>query len=163
MRGRIHQINVKPATPGEHGLPKWPVESAQITRAGLLGDFNIYRHESRHDDPDSAVLLMSLETLEQLNAEGWPLRPGDIGENFTTAGIPYARFSPGKTFRLGTAEVQISRACKPCTNLYLLPYVGVEKGPGFLKVMLDRRGWYARVLKEGRAKKGDSIEELSPT
>jgi hypothetical protein len=84
LPGRVHQINMKPLTQGERGLPKKPVKEVQVTKAGLDGDFNKYRHEKKNDDPDSAVLLMPLETIRQLNEEGWPIRPGDIGENFTT-------------------------------------------------------------------------------
>jgi MOSC domain-containing protein YiiM len=155
--GRVYQINVKPMTPGARGLPKISVGSASITKNGVDGDFNVYRHEELDDDPDSAVLLMPLETLQKLNGEGWPIRPGDIGENITTEGIPYNEFSPSRKFVLGSVEVQVSRACTPCDNLFLLPYVGREKGPEFLKVMLGRRGWYARVLREGRVRKGDAI------
>jgi len=161
--GRVYQINVKPATPGERGLPKKPVESVRVTRAGLVGDFNIYRQEKLKGDPDSAVLLMPIETISELNSEGWPVKPGDLGENFTTIGLAYGSFSPGKTFGLGGATIEISRACNPCTNLYLLPYVGPARGPSFLKVMLGRRGWYARVKGEGRVTRGDPIGEISPT
>jgi MOSC domain-containing protein YiiM len=158
--GRVFQINLKPETPGSRGLPKYPVPSVLITRSGVEGDHNVYRHEELGDDPDSAVLLMPLETLNALNDEGWPIKPGDIGENITTEGIPYDQFQPGRTFAVGGARVQISRACDPCANLYLLPYVGEEKGPAFLKTMLGRRGWYARVTGEGTVRTGDTITEL---
>jgi MOSC domain-containing protein YiiM len=157
MRGTVHQISLKPKKTGERGLPKRSVSAATITEAGVEGDFNRYRHEELGDDPDSALLLMPIETLEELNREGWPVRPGDLGENITTQGIPYAGFSPGTTFKLGDASIEVSRACEPCTNLYELPYVGESRGPAFLKVMLNRRGWYARVLRGGRVAQGDSI------
>ena len=158
--GRVYQINVKGATPGEHGLPKKPVDSVQVTKAGLTGDFNLYRTEKLHGDPDSAVLLMPLETISQLNSEGWPIRPGEIGENFTTTGLAYETFSPGKRFSVGGVTVEVSRPCDPCKNLYLLPFVGKANGPRFLKVMLGRRGWYARVKTGGRVSRGDAILEL---
>ncbi len=157
MAGKILQINIKGRIPGSRGLPKSPVSSATITKHGLRGDFNVYRHEKLNDEPDSAVLLMPLETIEQLNKEGWPIRPGDIGENITTIGIAYGDLSPGMKVSLGETELEISRACDPCTNLYLLPYVGEQKGPQFLKTMSGRRGWYARVIKEGTVRKGDVI------
>ncbi len=160
--GSVHQINIKPKTSGEHGLPKNPVDSVKVTRAGLAGDFNLFRQERLGGDPDSAVLLMPLETILELNAEGWSVRAGDLGENFTTAGIPYDGFSPGKAFRLGDAVVEVSRACDPCKNLYLLPYIGEANGPNFVKVMHGRRGWYARVRTEGTVRRGDAIEELRP-
>ena len=134
-----------------------PVDSALVSTAGIEGDFNVYRHEERNDDPDQALLIMPIETIRELNAEGWPIRPGDLGENFTTRGIPYNTFSAGKVFAAGGVRFQISKACDPCTNLYLLPYVGESKGPGFLKTMLGRRGWYARVLSEGKVRAGNPI------
>jgi MOSC domain-containing protein YiiM len=161
LSGVIQQINVKPSTPGERGLPKKPVDSALVTREGVRGDFNIYRHEKLRDDPDSALLLMSIEKIRELNSEGWPIRPGDLGENFTVAGIPYSEFVVGKVFAVGQLRLQIARRCDPCTNLYGLPYVGSSKGPEFLKVMLGRRGWYARVLEEGWVKTGDKIVDLT--
>ena len=161
MSGQVYQINIKPETMGERGLPKEPVGHALITKSGLRGDFNRYRHEELDDDPDSALLLMPIEVLRTLNGEGWPIRPGDLGENITTSGVEYEQFGPGRVFTVGEAVVQISRSCEPCNNLYLLPYVGEAKGAAFLKVLLHRRGWYARVVKEGEVTTGDSISETS--
>lgn len=160
MTGVVQQISVKPHVKGEYGLPKKPVDLAHVTRAGVQGDFNIYRHEEMDDDPDQAILIMPIETIEKLNEEGWPVRPGDLGENLTTSGIPYESFSIGKTFIAGGVRLQISKPCEPCTRLYSLPYVGKSKGPGFLKVMLGRRGWYARVVVEGRVRAGDSVTSV---
>ena len=159
MPGVVEQINVKPEKAGERGLPKAPVVSAKVTPAGVEGDFNVYRHEEKGDDPDSALLIMPIETMRELNAEGWPVRPGDLGENLSTSGIPYDGFAVGKTYTAGEVRFQISRPCDPCDNLYLLPYVGRSRGPTFLKVTLGRRGWYARVLRGGRVSKGDPIVE----
>jgi MOSC domain-containing protein YiiM len=153
----VQRINVKALVQGERGLPKKPVDSAFVSFAGVQGDFNVYRHEEREDDPDSALLIMPIETIKELNSEGWPIKPGDLGENFTTTGIPYGSFAVGKVFTAGEVRFQISRACDPCDNLFLLPYVGQSRGPKFLKTMLGRRGWYARVLKEGRIRAQDRI------
>jgi MOSC domain-containing protein YiiM len=134
------------------------VDQIRISAGGVEGDFNRYRHEEQRDEPMQAVLLMPVETLRTLNSEGWPIQEGDIGENITTEGIPYEEFHPGDRFRVGNALLQISKPCVPCTNLYLLPYVGESKGPGFLKTMLDRRGWYASVIHGGVVRSGDVIE-----
>lgn len=155
--GRVVQVNRKSPVPGERGLPKVPVGEARITRAGLDGDFNVYRHEVSRDDPRMAVLLVPLETLEEFQREGWPVRPGDLGENLTTSGIPYEAFVPGRRFRVGEAVVEISKPCTPCENLFLLPYVGNDRGPEFLRVTLGRRGWYASVVREGRVRPNDPI------
>ena len=159
MAGVLQQVNAKARKEGESGLPKVPLDSALVTIAGVIGDFNVYRHEQLQDDPDSALLILPIETIRELNSEGWPVKPGDLGENFTTRGIPYDALVPGKAFAVGEVRFQISRACNPCDNLFLLPYVGLSKGALFLKATHGRRGWYARVLREGRVAPGDRIKE----
>jgi len=155
--GRVLEIHRKPETPGEHGLPKPSVRSARLTRHGVEGDFNRWRHETQADDPAMAILVIPRETIDQLNREGWPVRPGDLGENITSAGIQYDDFAPGRRFRAGEAVLEVTKACTPCDNLYLLPYVGATKGPEFLKLMQGRRGWYARVVQEGTVRAGDRL------
>jgi MOSC domain-containing protein YiiM len=157
--GRVQEVHRKPERPGEHGLPKPAVEEIQIGPGGVTGDFNRYRHEELADEPTSAVLLIPSETLRELRNEGWPVRPGDLGENVTTEGIAYDAMPPGTLLRFARGpEVEITRPCDPCTNLYLLPYVGEAQGPKFVKTMLHRRGWYARVRVPGAIRPGDRIE-----
>lgn len=161
MQGVIHQIHRKPQTPGERGLPKQLVPEARVLSGGVEGDYNKYRQEKLQGDPDSALLLLPLETLQQLVVEGWTVQPGDLGENVTTRGLPYESFPAGTRLRLGNeVEIEVARACQPCKNLYLLPYVGPQRGPEFLKTMRDRRGWYARVLQSGTIWQGDPIRVL---
>lgn len=101
VHGNVFQINVKPETVGQRGLPKYPTQRALVTRSGLDGDFNRWRHEEAHDDLAMAILLIPLETIEELQGEGWPIKPGDIGENFTTEGIPYSSFAPESIIKSG--------------------------------------------------------------
>ena len=159
--GHVYQLNRKSQTPGERGLPKHPVPEAEVTRAGVEGDYNVYRHDVSRDDPATAVLIVPMETIEQFRREGWPVRPGDLGENITSVGIPYAEFAPGRQFRVGEVVLEVTKPCTPCKNLFLLPYVGHDQGPAFLKATLDRRGWYAKVVTEGRVRTGDPIAPVS--
>lgn len=169
MNGRVVQINRKPETPGQHGLPKLSVDSIRVTHQGLEGDFNRFRHHAKADDPGRAVMLFPLETIQELNAEGWPVKPGDMGENITTEGIPYDDFAPGARYRLGEIIIQISEPCIACRNLESLPYVTEEKVADFIKTLthmeggtlVNRRGWYAAVLQEGTVSQGDAIEPLA--
>jgi MOSC domain-containing protein YiiM len=155
--GRVYRLSRKPHTPGQRGLPKVAVPAARLTRHGVEGDYNVYRHDVAHDDPAMAILIMPIEMLRTLDREGWPVQPGDLGENLTTVGIPYEAFAPGRRFRVGEVELEVTKACTPCDNLYQLPYVGPERGPEFLRVTLDRRGWYARVLREGTVRTDDPV------
>jgi len=158
IHGTVLRLGAKPRVAGERGLPKPELAEARLLLSGVEGDYNLYRETQKAGDPDMALLLMPAETLAELAREGWPVRPGDLGENVTTSGISYDSLRPRRTLRIGRAVVQTSKACEPCDNLYALPYVGREKGPAFLKTMLGRRGWYARVVAEGRVRKGDAID-----
>lgn len=156
--GRIVGLFVKARVPGEPGLPKHAVPETELLPTGARGDFNNYRTEELRGDPDSAVLLLPHEILDELRAEGWPVRPGDLGENIATRGIPWSVFRPDRTVRVGSAVLRTTRECTPCERLRSLPYVGTEKLPQFMRATLSRRGWYARVAVSGVTKLGDPIE-----
>ena len=158
--GTVLRLGAKGEKPGERGLPKPEQLRARFTVEGVEGDYNLYRQTNKHGDPEMAVLILPVETLERLQAEGWPVQPGDVGENVTSSGIAYDALRPPRRAKIGEAMVVTSRPCDPCDNLFLLPYVGRERGPAFLKAMLGRRGWYARVLHPGWVRRGDPIELL---
>jgi MOSC domain-containing protein YiiM len=138
------------------------VSRLTITPEGVEGDYNRWRTEKANGDLDQAVLLLSQEILAGLQAEGWPVQPGDLGENVTVAGLPPDALRDGAVVRLGDVVLEVSKACDPCTILYNLPYVGVDRGPEFLRVMHGRRGWYARVLQGGTVQQNAPIEVTEP-
>jgi len=158
--GHILQINVKDIKAGKPGLPKYPIDRAYLSSAGVEGDFNHYRTSDLQGDPDQALLIMTIDAIERLNQEGWPIEPGHIGENVTVDGIAYDDFTPGRQVRVGDAIVEITKACTPCVNLYKLPYIGEERGPEFLRAMNNRRGWYARVVEQGDIAPGATVKLL---
>lgn len=161
--GLVYQINIKEYVKGECGLPKKEVPSALIGEFGVSGDTNNFRFKQKKEDPaNRAVLLIPLETLDDLKKEGWPVNPGDLGENITTQGIPYDEFAPGERFTIGSAEIRIQSQAGPCGNLKKLPYITPENYSAFKETLKGRRGWYARVVKEGTVNKHDSIEATLP-
>lgn len=153
-------MSVKPQVRGEYGLPKFAVEELRVTAEGAEGDHNNYRMKKLAGDLDQAILVVSDEVLRQLNAEGWPVRPGDLGENLTLGEVAESSLQPGTRIQLGDVALEITLRCEPCTELYSLPYVGQEKGPGFVRTMVDRRGWYARVLSPGVIRHDTPVEIL---
>lgn len=157
MTGSLLQLNVKPRIPGEFGLPKKPVQSLRVTPAGAEGDYNRWRTETLNGDPDQAILVVTRELLDGLAAEGWPVRPGDLGENLTLDGIAEAALHPGVRLRSGALLLEVTKPCVPCTELYSLPYLGKERGPEFVRTAVGRRGWYARVLEGGTVTTGAAI------
>ncbi len=156
--GRVVGLFVKGEVPGEPGLPKESVPELDLTPAGARGDFNHYRTEELHGDPDSAILLLPHELLDALREDGWPVGPGHLGENIGIRGIAWTEFRPGRTFRLGRAELRTTRECTPCERLQFLPYVGPERLAEFMRATLSRRGWYARVVRPGATRLGDAVD-----
>ena len=157
MSSTILQINVKPNTPGEVGLPKVAIDSADISYLGVEGDYNRFRFNKKNNDPEMAIMLISMDILKDLNNEGWPVKPGDLGENLTLQNIEYDKINPGQRYKVGEAEIEISIICDPCSNLSALPYVGKDKISTFIKTLMKRRGGYARVIKEGHISSGDPV------
>lgn len=153
----IYQINVKPDTLGQVGLPKKRVSSAMISKRGVEGDYNRFRSQKKENDPEMAVMILSTDIIEALKSEGWPVNAGDLGENLTLANVDYNIIAPGNKFQIGSVILEISFICDPCTNLNNLPYVGKEKSAQFIKTLMKRRGWYARVLQPGEVSVGDSV------
>ncbi|MBT3731921.1 MAG: MOSC domain-containing protein [Candidatus Marinimicrobia bacterium] len=161
MMKTIFQINVKPKTLNEHGIPKTSVKSVYVSKLGLEGDYNNFRTIKKDKNPDMAVLVYPIETIHELNNEGWPIMPGDLGENFTTSGIPHSHLSLNQKYKIGECIIEISFECDPCKNLSVLPYIGETKINDFIKKLMHRRGWYARVLKEGVVTQNSVIEQIS--
>jgi MOSC domain-containing protein YiiM len=150
MTAKILRLSIKPQSPGEFGLPKRAVPTLTITEQGAEGDYNHYRATSLGGDADQAILVLTQEVLDQLRSEGWPVEAGDLGENLTLGGIAEASLAPGTRLELGEVQLEITKPCEPCTELHSLAYVGKPRGAEFVKTMLDRRGWYARVLTGGK-------------
>jgi len=153
VTGRIVQLSVSPG-----GVPKTPVPSADVTRAGLEGD--AHRDLEHHGGPDRAVCLFSFEQIQALRAEGHPVVPGTLGENVTIEGVDWTRVAPGTRLQLGgQLLLEVTRYTSPCLNI----------GPAFARGDYSRvsekrhPGWsrvYARVLVAGRIQVGDAVRLL---
>jgi MOSC domain-containing protein YiiM len=154
---KVIGLHVKSKEAGGLRLPKLPVDSAQVTADGMEGDYNRHRHESDNDNPDRALLIFPVETMRALNDEGWPVKPGDLGENVTTEGMVNADFDVGVRVRLGGVLAEVAENDMPCKILGQLPYIGEEKRAEFIKTLVGRRGWYARVVEEGTVAVGDQV------
>jgi MOSC domain-containing protein YiiM len=158
MRGRVVQLHLKPREGRARGLPKRAVSQLTITANGVEGDFNRWRTEKADGDPDQAVLLLNEEILVALRSEGWPVQPGELGENLTLADLRPDALQPGVQVQLGEVVLEVTKPCDPCTVLYTLPYVGVKRGPEFIRTMTGRRGWFARVLHGGTVTRDATVE-----
>jgi len=162
----VSNLFVKSPGEGEPSLPKWSVPEVEIYSGGCRGDFNFFRFNNyknvcekkgQHYDPENrAILIMSLDVLASLNEEGWPVKPGDLGENLSVDG-KYSSFERGNMYKVGSSVIRLTYQATPCKKLAQLSYVGEEKLADFISAMKNRRGWYAKVLNEGVIRKGDEF------
>lgn len=139
-----------------HGLQKLAVKRLVVRFSGCDGDFNQFRTSHKRSTDDRAVSIMTTAILDQLSAEGWgPVLPGDLGENITVSGD--TSFETGNVISVGSVVLEITEFIVPCNKLMFLPYVGRERKCEFIKTLQGRRGWYARVLKEGTVELNDPV------
>jgi MOSC domain-containing protein YiiM len=147
-------------------MPNLPVLEGILGVEGFAGDG--WNNRKLHGGPLQAVLLVAMETLDHLRAEGFPVFPGAIGENITTQGIPFAALRPGMRFQVGEAVIELTKIRTPCAKLDVF-------GPGIQQQVHDaqvkrgdtsspcwgRSGFYAKVLHPGVVRALDPITLLS--
>ncbi|MDQ2932733.1 MAG: MOSC domain-containing protein [Gemmatimonadota bacterium] len=150
--GRIASLNVSPG-----GVPKLPIESAQLHTLGLAGD---KQAKTRfHGGPMRAICLYSLERIHDLQREGHPIVPGSTGENVTLEGIDWPLLVPGARLALGLAQIEVTSYTEPCGVIrrsfsdYSPWRIAHSEHPGWSRV-------YARVITEALLHVGDVVRML---
>lgn len=157
--GRIVQINLS-----DGGVPKRPVERAEMTRNGLMGDRQ--KNLKYHGGPDRAICLWSAEIITQLQAEGHPIGPGSAGENLTIAGLNWAGGLSFTDLELGAdrypspALIEITDYAQPCRTIAKY-FMGRKYGRISQKRYPGTSRLYARVLQAGEVDLGMAISITS--
>ena len=145
-----------------------------LTGLGVEGDAHLgetVKHRSRvARDPSQPnrrqVHLIHAELHDELRAAGFPLSPGQMGENVTTRGVDLLGLPTGARLCLGDAAVvEVTGLRNPCAQLDRIH-------PGLMAATLgrDTRGNLIRkagvmgiVLAGGEVRPGDPIRiELPP-
>lgn len=150
MTASVVQISVS-----DGGVPKQPVNQAEVTLQGLVGDRQ--RNLKFHGGPDRAVCLWSLEIIQALQQEGHPIAPGSAGENLTVAGLDWAAIAPGTQLQIGpSVRLEITDYAAPCRTIMRgfadrrFTRISQKHYPGSSRL-------YARVLIPGPIQTGDPV------
>lgn len=147
--GTVDQINVS-----RGGVPKHPIEEAEVGRRGVVGDRQAARQH--HGRPLQALCLWSTEVIEALRVEGHPIAAGLAGENLTLGGLDWTTIRPGVRLRIGTVLAEISAYATPCKK-----NAGWFAERDFNRMDHDRHpGWsrtYAWVRQPGIVRAGDEV------
>jgi MOSC domain-containing protein YiiM len=151
-----------------HSFSKASVLSIRlIAGLGVEGDAHAgatVKHRSRvARDPTQPNLrqvhLIHAELHDELNAAGFDVKPGDMGENITTRGLDLLALSTGARLTIGGAVIEVTGLRNPCVQLDRFR-------PGLMQATLDRdsagnlirkAGVMGVVLVGGDLQTGDAI------
>jgi MOSC domain-containing protein YiiM len=131
----------------EHWEPLTPVDQLSLSEEGIEGD----RHGGRAEGKRQ-ILLTDAGDLRDLD-----LKPGDLREQVTVELPGLMALPEGARLRLGTAVVELTGECGPCTHIG--EHVGVEDPEAFRQRLEGRRGVLARVAEPGSVRVGDPVEK----
>lgn len=135
-----------------HGFSKDDAASIEIIAGlGVAGDAHqgeTVKHRSRvRADPTQPNLrqvhLIAAELLDEVNAEGFDVISGALGENVTTRGIDLIELPRGTIMTLGeTVRLEITGLRNPCAQIEAFR-------PGLLKRMIGKRPDGSPLLRTG--------------
>lgn len=149
--GVVAQLNLSAG-----GVPKSPVDRAEIDWTGVVGDQQ--RARQHHGRPWQALCLWSLEVIDRFNATGHHLRAGAAGENITVTGLDWREMRPGATVVVDEVVMEISAYAIPCSKN------ARWFDDGDFNRMHHRQGpvsrVYATVLEPGHIRTGAVVERL---
>ena len=129
------------ARDAEHRFSKEVVPEIRILAGlGVEGDAHMgvtVKHRSRvAADPSQPNLrqvhLIQSELFDELGLKGFSVRPADLGENITTAGIDLLRLPKGTLLSIGAdVALEVTGLRNPCAQIDAFQ-------SGLLKAVLDR-------------------------
>ncbi|MDB5046107.1 MAG: molybdenum cofactor biosysynthesis protein [Deinococcus sp.] len=166
---------VSVAASATHSFSKQPQPTVHLLAGlGVQGDAHAghtVQHRSRvAADPTQPNLrqvhLIHAELLEELNAAGFGLQPGELGENVLTRGVDLLGLPVGTRLHVGAeAVIEVTGLRNPCSQIEAFR-------PGLLAAVLGRdeagnvirkAGIMGVVAVGGEVRQGDSVQiELPP-
>lgn len=132
------------------GTTKKVIEKGElIENFGLKGDAHAGKWHRQ-------LSLLDISSIDKMRGQGYELNFGDFAENITTEGIENLFELPvGQKIRInGKILLEITQIGKKCHHdCEIMQTIG--------DCVMPREGVFARVIKGGEIKAGDSIEILT--
>ena len=165
MSARVLSINITSVlhqgewtgSEGRTGIDKRSVSGAiEFKDNGVVGDRVI--DTNVHGGYEQAVYAYAREDAQwwekEINEE---IPAGRFGENLTTEGIDVNAALIGEQWKIGSVILEVSQPRIPCRV-----FAGFWKRATLIKdfTQAGRPGTYLRIIQEGRAQAGDSIEVI---
>lgn len=133
--------------------------AVHIGPEGLGGDQQADR--KHHGGVQMAVHLYPLDHHDfwrnELGGHELLALPGAFGSNLAVRGIDETAVRIGDRFRLGSALIEVSQPRMPC---WKIEHRFGRKGMVAAIIKNARCGWYFRVIEQGAAQAGDTLERV---
>jgi len=114
-------------------------DEVRLNPNGLEGDFHNSTTSRRQ------VLLLSAEVLNEFG-----LAPGSLRENVVVDGLDVMNLPEGQFLHAGTAVLEITVPCEPCTQMERIR-------KGLKQALGGKRGMFAKVVTPGTIRVGDAV------
>ena len=145
IKGSIRAISIS----AKKGMKKTNVPEAELKiDFGIIGD-------AHAADWHRQVSLLAVESIDKMIVAGATVSPGNFAENITTEGIELPKLPIGSRLKIGGGiELEVTQIGKEChSRCEIFKQVG--------DCIMPREGIFAKVIKAGTIKNGDSIEVLN--
>lgn len=142
--GKVLEINISE----KKGVVKTPISEGNfIVDFGLEGD-------AHGGNWHRQVSLLDMESIDKMKKEGVEdLDFGSFAENITTEGIVLYELPIGTKLKIGDSIQEVTQIGKEChTGCAIAQKVG--------KCVMPKEGIFTKVVKAGKVKVGDTIEEI---
>ena len=129
-------------------------KKSNLSECELIKDEG-FEGDAHAGDWHRQVSLLAVESITKIRDKGMDVAPGDFAENITTSGIEIWQLELGTRLAVGSgAELEITQIGKECHDRCAIYHqVG--------DCVMPREGVFARVLRGGKVKPGDTIRVLS--
>ncbi len=151
IKSIVYKRRGEPEDPDAINYQRHPLASANLIAGyGIEGD-------RKGGNPKRNLNVMDDITLIELEAEGYPTGPGELGENIILAGVDLRTLAEGSRLRLGNdAIIVLGRLREPCDRLTRID----ARMPASV---VERVGRMCRVEQSGMIRVGDPVEMVVET
>ena len=132
-----------------HGKPMRPAAEVQArVGGGIEGDSHVSRKRR-------AVTVVDISAHESVG-----VKPGDLREQITVAGLPkLGELAEGTLLRIGAITLRVNGPCDPCTHIGEMN--GVVDPSEFQSMLEGRRGLVCNVAAaDGPVRVGDEVSVM---
>lgn len=131
--------------------PAKGTQKTNVGQADFIEDFGI-EGDAHAGKWHRQVSLLSHDKIEQFRSRGAQVSDGAFGENLVVEGIDFRALPVGTRFKCNDVILEITQIGKEC-------HQGCEIFQKMGDCIMPREGVFAKVLKGGRIKCGDLLEE----